>query len=411
MSQEKPSGEGPVEKKKIIGLKKAKKTTKTTQKASKPATTKTTQKVSKPATTEEPEKVEKIDTGDSKSVEMAADVVSSVESLNKTKGSEAVEASSDAEVKKTADDTGNVKADTPSEAKPKAKRTRKTTKATSEPTAKASSDTDAGDSSVETAETPEKKKTTKSRKKTSDASTEDGSVAKKKTTRTRKKTTEAKTEKDAVDKKKTTEAKKPTPEEIEKAKREKEEQEQKLREEREQKKKEELRKELEEKKKEEFNFADLRITQFPEYLLDRMDKRARKMLSYSLNKLNSMGRKELTMCIDELTVNKGFFDPQYNAEKEIYYHIIKLIQYLEKRIKEEEEEHGKKFFHSEFVVPYNKGKFEKIIKKYEENNDYNNMAWEIVEKLGRKINNFPYNEGVLRRWVERHLSEHLGDKK
>ncbi len=193
----------------------------------------------------------------------------------------------------------------------------------------------------------------------------------------------------------------------ERERKEKEEREQKEREEREKKEREEReRKEKEERiHSDSFDASELRITRFPSYLLDRMDRKARNILTYSLNKLNSMNMKDLGVCIDELNANKGFYDPQYSAEKDLYFHIIKLIKYLENRLKEEEEKTAQKFFRQEFIDPYHDGKFNKIIKKC--NNDPANSAWEIVDKMGRKIQQFPYNEGVLRKWIEEYLKERL----
>jgi hypothetical protein len=147
-----------------------------------------------------------------------------------------------------------------------------------------------------------------------------------------------------------------------------------------------------------------RIPSFPQYLLNRMSKHAQRSLNIGALEINRMSCSDLENCVDHLSGARILYDEFYENEKEILDTIETKVSYINRQIEVLREKEGEILFRQYLIEPLAKGKFDKILKNLE-SKGVDECAWEILKKIGRKINKIPLSEFVIRKKLIAFLHE------
>ena len=146
------------------------------------------------------------------------------------------------------------------------------------------------------------------------------------------------------------------------------------------------------------------------YLLNRMSSDAQKSMRLGILEMNALSASKLDKYIEHLSSGRIFYDGNYVKERILIDFIDDKIRYLSNLKEKLHEKEGEELIRKIFVDKLVKGKFDKIIGKWGSVFSVDEVAWQCVEKLGRKRKKIPLSDFALRQRISEILIEKYPSK-
>ena len=146
------------------------------------------------------------------------------------------------------------------------------------------------------------------------------------------------------------------------------------------------------------------------YLLNRMSSDAQKSMRLGILEMNALSASKLDKYIEHLSSGRIFYDGNYVKERILIDFIDDKIRYLLNLKEKLHEKEGEELIRKIFVDKLVKGKFDKIIDKWGSVYSVDEVAWQCVEKLGRKRKKIPLSDFALRQRISEILIEKYPSK-
>ncbi|MBN2154418.1 MAG: hypothetical protein JW776_00055 [Candidatus Lokiarchaeota archaeon] len=144
----------------------------------------------------------------------------------------------------------------------------------------------------------------------------------------------------------------------------------------------------------------------PQFLMNRLSKKASSILQKSVLEIQKSSKKDLEQELDIIRSEQVKFDIRYEHEKEMLNYINRMAKVIENRIREYADQESEIFMKANVIQPIKRGEFQKQLSKLEKKG-VDQVAYLIYKKLGRKTNRYPYKQNHLIDRIRNYLTNEV----